>query len=102
MSELFLALDLGTTTLAGRLLDAQGQTLAEGKVANPQRVVGADIIRRLEAALAGEGERLQALLIDGITALLDDLLRAAGARAAAGCRRGPGGESGGDRPSLRR
>ena len=79
MSELLLALDLGTTTLAGRILDGQGRTLAEGKVANPQRVVGADIIRRLEAALAGEGERLQALLLDGIATLLDDLLRAAGA-----------------------
>lgn len=79
MSELLLALDLGTTTLAGRLLNAQGQMLAEGKVANPQRIVGADIIRRLEAALAGEGERLQTLLIDGIAALLADLLCAAGA-----------------------
>lgn len=80
MSELRLALDLGTTTLAGRLLNAQGLTLAEGKVANPQRLLGSDIIRRLEAALAGEGERLQALLLDGIAALLDDLLRAAGVR----------------------
>jgi len=80
MSELLLALDLGTTTLAGRLLDAQGETLAEGKVANPQRVVGADIIRRLEAALAGEGERLQALLLEGIATLLGDLLHSAGAR----------------------
>lgn len=79
MSRLHLALDLGTTTLAGRLLDEQGQMLAEGKVANPQRALGADIVRRLEAALAGEGERLQALLVDGIAALLDDLLRAAGA-----------------------
>jgi uncharacterized 2Fe-2S/4Fe-4S cluster protein (DUF4445 family) len=79
MSALHLALDLGTTTLAGRLLDAQGRTLAEGKVANPQRALGADIVRRLEGALAGEGERLQALLIDGIAQLLDDLLRAAGA-----------------------
>lgn len=89
-----LALDLGTTTLAGRLLDAQGQTLAEGKVANPQRVVGADIIRRLEAALEGEGEQLQALLIDGIAALLQDLLRAAGAErqqvGAAGLAANPG------------
>jgi len=75
---LTLALDLGTTTLAGRLLDGQGQVLAEGKVTNPQRVLGTDIIRRLEAALAGEGERLQTLLVDGINALLDDLLRAPG------------------------
>lgn len=80
MSELFLALDLGTTTLAGRLLDAQGQTLAEGKGTNPQRLLGADIIRRLEAALAGEGKRLQGVLLDGIAALLDDLLHSAGAR----------------------
>ena len=78
MSPLLLALDLGTTTLAGRILDAQGQVLAEGKVANPQRALGADIVRRLEAALAGAGERLQALLVDGIDALLDDLLRSAG------------------------
>ena len=53
--------------------------LAEGKVENPQRALGADIVRRLEAALAGEGERLQALLADGISALLDELLRSAGA-----------------------
>ena len=79
MSPLLLALDLGTTTLAGRILDGQGQVLAEGKVENPQRALGADIVRRLEAALAGEGERLQALLADGISALLDELLRSAGA-----------------------
>ena len=77
--SLHLALDLGTTTLAGRILDAQGQMLSEGKVANPQRMLGVDIVRRLEAALAGKGERLQALLVDGIASLLDDLLRAAGA-----------------------
>lgn len=77
--SLLLALDLGTTTLAGRLLDTQGQVLAEGKVPNPQRFLGADIIRRLEAALAGEGERLQTLLLEGVVALLDDLLRSAGA-----------------------
>ncbi|MBE0505035.1 MAG: DUF4445 domain-containing protein [Desulfuromonadales bacterium] len=81
--SLHLALDLGTTTLAGRLLDGQGQVLAEGKVANPQRALGADIVRRLEAALAGEGERLQALLVEGINALLDELLHAAGAGRAA-------------------
>lgn len=78
MNKILLALDLGTTTLCGRLLDKGGKTLAEGKVANPQRTRGADIIRRLEAALAGEGERLQTLLIEGIAALVSDLLSAAG------------------------
>lgn len=78
MSELFLALDLGTTSLAGRLLDGEGRTLAEGKISNPQRVLGADIIRRLEAALDGAGERLQRLLLDGVETLILELLRQAG------------------------
>lgn len=74
------ALDLGTTTLAGRLIDAQGKTLAEGKVPNPQRAVGADIVRRLEASLGGDGPRLRALLVEGMGVLLNDLVSAAGVR----------------------
>jgi uncharacterized 2Fe-2S/4Fe-4S cluster protein (DUF4445 family) len=73
-----LALDLGTTTLAGRLLAAGGAILAEASLANPQRLLGADILRRLEASLAGEGARLQRLLVDGIEALLTELLRQSG------------------------
>ena len=73
-----LALDLGTTTLAGRLLDSKGAVLAESQAPNPQGEVGADVIRRLEAALEGEGARLQALLAEGINALVAELLRLAG------------------------
>lgn len=73
-----LALDLGTTTLAGRLLDGAGRTLAEAKCANPQRVLGSDVIRRLEAALAGAGAQLQTLLSEGINGLVAELLRQAG------------------------
>ncbi|HAD03107.1 MAG: hypothetical protein A2091_06090 [Desulfuromonadales bacterium GWD2_61_12] len=73
-----LALDLGTTTLAGRLCAADGTVLAEGKRSNPQAILGADVIRRLEAALAGEGERLRDLLVGGIDELLGELLRQAG------------------------
>lgn len=73
----FLALDLGTTTLAGRLLDQQGRILAEGKVLNPQRAFGADVIRRLEAALAGSGGELRRLLLAGSAALVTELLDAA-------------------------
>lgn len=80
MSEanLLLALDLGTTTLAGRLIDRDGGVHAEAKRANPQREVGSDIIRRLEASLNGEGRRLQALLVAGIESLVEDLLAGAG------------------------
>lgn len=74
-----LALDLGTTTLAGRLLGADGTCLAEAKGENPQRAVAADVIRRLEASLRGEGGRLQALLVEGVEALLAELLRQSGA-----------------------
>lgn len=80
MSEanLRLALDLGTTTLAGRLLGRDGEVLAEAKRANPQTVLGGDIIRRLEAALRGDGKRLQGLLVEGIESVIDDLLKACG------------------------
>lgn len=74
-----LALDLGTTTLAGRLLDGQGRTLAEAKTPNPQRALGSDVIRRLEAVLGGAGEQLQTLLTAGINELCAELLRLAGA-----------------------
>ncbi|MDX9709276.1 MAG: ASKHA domain-containing protein [Trichloromonas sp.] len=77
-SDSYLALDLGTTTLAGRLVDASGQTLAESRRLNPQRELGSDVIRRLEAARAGEGERLQRLLVEGIEQLLAELLSLSG------------------------
>ena len=77
-ANLFLALDLGTTTLAGRLLERSGRVLAEGKRANPQAEAGSDVIRRLEASRAGEGPRLQKLLCGGIQALTGELLARAG------------------------
>ncbi|MBE0575771.1 MAG: DUF4445 domain-containing protein [Desulfuromonadales bacterium] len=70
----YLALDLGTTTLAGRLSDPVGETLAEVQIANPQRVLGADILSRLQQAFDGKGEDLQALLIEGLRDLIKQLL----------------------------
>lgn len=78
MSEANLALDLGTTTLAGRLLDRRGRTLAEMRRPNPQGAVGGDVIRRLEAARKGEGNRLQSLLAEGIDEVVGELLHLAG------------------------
>ncbi len=78
MNELFLALDLGSTTLAGRLLDRKGTLLAEGKSANPQRELGGDVVRRLEAARSGAGKALQELLVGGIDTLVTGLLQQAG------------------------
>lgn len=73
-----LALDLGTTTLGGRLLAADGSWLASGQVLNPQRALGADVLRRLEAARDGQGEQLQRLLLTGIDELVEILCSAAG------------------------
>jgi uncharacterized 2Fe-2S/4Fe-4S cluster protein (DUF4445 family) len=76
--DIRLALDLGTTTLAGRLVDRKGMVLAEAKTPNPQGIVGSDVIRRLEASLEGQGERLQSLLVEGIETLIRELLTQAG------------------------
>jgi uncharacterized 2Fe-2S/4Fe-4S cluster protein (DUF4445 family) len=73
-----LALDLGTTTLVGRLLAADGTVLAEARAANPQRILGADILARLQHAHEGAGTQLRNLLLDGVRTLVRDLLAAAG------------------------
>ncbi|TLM65646.1 MAG: DUF4445 domain-containing protein [Deltaproteobacteria bacterium] len=74
----FLALDLGTTTLVGRLLAADGTVLAEERLANPQRPLGADILTRLQRARDGAADALQHLLQDGMRTLVTTLLGRAG------------------------
>jgi len=73
--QLLLALDLGTTTLAGRLLNRAGEVCAEATLFNPQAQHGADVLRRMEAALAGAAAELQHDLHHGIESLVDTLLR---------------------------
>jgi uncharacterized 2Fe-2S/4Fe-4S cluster protein (DUF4445 family) len=68
-----LALDLGTTSLAGILLTSEGVRLAQGQRLNPQNKFGSDVIRRLEAARAGNGDELQTLQLSAIDALVTDL-----------------------------
>lgn len=65
------AVDIGTTTIACRLFDlCNGKCLAETGTMNPQSEVAADVIGRIEAALTGKSKRLQALVYDSITMLL--------------------------------
>ena len=71
-----IALDLGTTTLAGRLLNPAGEVLVEKQCVNPQREMGADILLRLQQSHNGEGERLQSLLIEGLRSLIAEILNA--------------------------
>ena len=77
--KVMLALDLGTTTLTGQLVDATGQIVAHASIFNPQHTFGHDIIRRLEHAVQPEGRReLQHALLHGITELLAVLLKDSG------------------------
>ncbi len=46
----FVVADIGTTTIAMELYDSMGKKQAEYVAVNPQRVVGADVISRIQAA----------------------------------------------------
>lgn len=55
-----LAFDLGTTSIAGVLLDgASGRTLAAVSTLNPQTQYGADVISRIEYAMAHGADALR-------------------------------------------
>lgn len=72
-----VAVDIGTTTLAARLYGHSG-LLAQATAMNPQSRFGADVISRIEHALAGEGEALAQCIRDGVDALLQTLAAQAG------------------------
>ncbi len=66
------AVDIGTTTIAASLY--QDGVLAGSKGAwNPQSVLGADVISRIEASLEGKAQQLAALVRGAISQLLDSL-----------------------------
>ena len=63
LPELSLAVDLGTTSLYWRALDAQGAHLANGHGLNPQAGAGADVMSRLAVAQTPQGRLLLAQLV---------------------------------------
>jgi len=76
-----LAVDLGTTTVAGALVDLRtGENLAVAACANPQSAMGDDVISRIERAAAGdEGRRgLAERAAGAIDGLLEETCRQAG------------------------
>lgn len=81
--RLGLAIDLGTTKVAGYLVDlSDGQTLAAGAVMNPQISYGEDIISRMTAAVRSpEGApAMQKLIVEAVNGLSADLCDEAGAK----------------------
>jgi len=81
--QLGLAIDLGTTKVAGYLVDlGDGQTLATKGAMNPQISYGEDIISRINRVVKSpdEGVRLQKLTVDAINEVGADLCAEAGAK----------------------
>lgn len=80
--QLGLAVDLGTTTIAGYLLDlSSGQTLASKGVMNPQISYGEDIISRIDYVIKSPqaSTQLQKLVVDKLNEFAFDLCSQAGA-----------------------
>ena len=74
--QLGLAVDLGTTKVAGYLVDlSSGQTLAAKGIMNPQVSYGEDIISRISRVVKSpaEGERLQELAVVALNQLAVEL-----------------------------
>jgi uncharacterized 2Fe-2S/4Fe-4S cluster protein (DUF4445 family) len=72
-----LAFDIGTTTVAGYLVDLEsGLVLASSSQANAQGTYGADVISRITAA--GSGEPLGAVIRDQLNRMTELLLKEAG------------------------
>ena len=68
-----VAVDIGTTTRAAYWYDLTcGQLIDQRSSANPQRIFGADVISRIERAMAGDLMQLSAVLRRGILELLPE------------------------------
>lgn len=65
-----IAFDIGTTTLAGFLLDGKsGRTLASVSALNPQIAYGADVISRIQHVLENGGAEMQQCIRGALAAL---------------------------------
>ena len=76
-----LAVDLGTTKVAGYLLDlTTGETLGSGAIMNPQVPYGEDVMARITYALQEVDGRatLQRVIVEGLNRLTQDLCTRAG------------------------
>lgn len=69
-----LAVDIGTTTVAACLIDTvTGEVLRTATGINHQRVYGADVLSRIDAANRGEGGKLQELIIQDLNSICHKL-----------------------------
>ena len=72
--EYAAAFDIGTTTVVGFLLDGRtGELLATASAVNPQVPFGADVIARIETALAADEPVLQKAILPILRQLLTEM-----------------------------
>ncbi|MGE5449839.1 MAG: ASKHA domain-containing protein, partial [Methanomassiliicoccales archaeon] len=71
----YLAVDLGSTTIAVGLVDSQGQIIEQLQADNPQIIYGSDVLTRLSFALKSDENRLllRQIVINTLNRLLDRL-----------------------------
>lgn len=73
------AVDIGTTTLVVELFDLNtGRSLGTSARMNPQRSVAADVMGRIGAAMAGQGELLRSQIQEAIFQMLSEVYGTAG------------------------
>ena len=72
-SKYGVAVDIGTTTLAARLYNPRGETLAEDTHINPQQPWGADVVSRIEAALGGKDKELAIAIREAVNDCISHL-----------------------------
>ncbi|KJU85135.1 metal-binding protein [Candidatus Magnetobacterium bavaricum] len=72
-----VAIDLGSTNIAGRLLDLQsGRLLQSVQVSNPQLAFGSDILTRMFYAESARDNALHVVLAGAVSGLIRDLIEA--------------------------
>lgn len=71
-----IAVDIGTTTIAVSLVDAQNHIWTKS-TKNPQLRFGADVVSRMEQSIAGQVNALAQAVQEGINALIDSLCQEA-------------------------
>lgn len=70
-----IAIDIGTTTLAGELISIEdGTCIKTASSVNHQRAFGADVISRIRAAMSGDAEKLRECILKDVSSLIETLL----------------------------
>ena len=75
VTDAYIAVDIGSTTLAAVLTDVSGGILAQAVAVNSQRRFGADVISRMQASNEGKGRQLKECICRDLEELFARLIR---------------------------